>query len=297
MCITTPSFSNMRMEVVIKPTDSHAMRWKQIQRCGFGHCLVLDNVLFWTLSCVKWRSWAALWESCHGLRQEPVLRVHCAEPLAASNIFFLPSMPDMASTFFLQSLSSTGLFCGKEKWHISFLTVCHIITTSYAIQGWSLRYMRTHTHWTASTIVHKGFPCVYNGIIVLDLVPPLVHKARATQRFTTLLPDYSFVTRIHTLFIQNRRPHLHAGLLFCTAQYTHLLRVLFLDRLEVGSEVHRNFVLRAQQRAQDGVSRHANAPEGGSLEFPPQVQHFDAQVLNLEQGERNFMSEMGTNIW
>lgn len=40
---------------------------------------------------------------------------HWAGPLAASNIFFLPSIPDMASTFFLQSLSSTGRFCKKTQ--------------------------------------------------------------------------------------------------------------------------------------------------------------------------------------
>lgn len=33
--------------------------------------------------------------------------------LAASNIFFRPSIPDMASTFFLQSPTSTGRSCGQ----------------------------------------------------------------------------------------------------------------------------------------------------------------------------------------
>lgn len=36
-----------------------------------------------------------------------------AGALAASNIFFRPSMPDMASTFFLQSPTSTGRSCGQ----------------------------------------------------------------------------------------------------------------------------------------------------------------------------------------
>lgn len=34
--------------------------------------------------------------------------------LAASNIFLRPSMPDMASTFFLQSPTSTGRSCGQS---------------------------------------------------------------------------------------------------------------------------------------------------------------------------------------
>lgn len=51
--------------------------------------------------------------------------VHCAGPLAASNIFFLPSIPDMASTFFLQSLSSTGRFCSKNEKKMHFcVCVC-----------------------------------------------------------------------------------------------------------------------------------------------------------------------------
>ena len=34
--------------------------------------------------------------------------------LAASNIFLRPSMPDIASTFFLQSPTSTGRSCGQS---------------------------------------------------------------------------------------------------------------------------------------------------------------------------------------
>lgn len=40
---------------------------------------------------------------------------HCpVGDLAASNIFFLPSMPDMASTFLRQSPTSTGRSCGRD---------------------------------------------------------------------------------------------------------------------------------------------------------------------------------------
>lgn len=67
---------------------------------------------------------------------------------------------------------------------------------------------------------------------------------------------------------------------FCT----HLLSVLFLHRLEVGPEVHGDFVLGAQQRAKDSVSRHTNTSEVRPLEFPPEVQHLDVQVFNLDQG-------------
>lgn len=65
----------------------------------------------------------------------------------------------------------------------------------------------------------------------------------------------------------------------------HLLGVLFLHRFEVGSEIHGDFVLGAQQRAEDGVSRHADASKVGPLELPSEVQHLDVQVFNLGQGQ------------
>lgn len=64
---------------------------------------------------------------------------------------------------------------------------------------------------------------------------------------------------------------------------THLFSVLFLDRFEVGSEIHGHFVLGAQQRAEDGVSRYTNTSKIRPLEFPPEVQHLDVQVFNLGQ--------------
>ena len=63
----------------------------------------------------------------------------------------------------------------------------------------------------------------------------------------------------------------------------HLLGVLFLDRLEVGTEVHGDFVLGAEQRTEDGISRHANTSKIRPLEFPPEVQHLDVQIFNLGQ--------------
>lgn len=39
-------------------------------------------------------------------------------PFAASNIFLRPSMPDMASTFFLQSLTSTVFSCSTHRIHM-----------------------------------------------------------------------------------------------------------------------------------------------------------------------------------
>lgn len=43
-------------------------------------------------------------------------------------------------------------------------------------------------------------------------------------------------------------------------------------------------MLGAEQRAKDGVGRHANATQSRPFEFPPEVQHLDVQVFNLEQG-------------
>lgn len=65
---------------------------------------------------------------------------------------------------------------------------------------------------------------------------------------------------------------------------THLLSVLFFDRLEVGPQVHGDFVLGAQQRAEDGVSRHTDPSQIGPLKFAPQVQHLDVQIFNLHKG-------------
>lgn len=71
---------------------------------------------------------------------------------------------------------------------------------------------------------------------------------------------------------------------FCT----HLLSVLFLDRLEVGPQVHGDFMLGAQQRAQDGVSRHSHPPQVRPLEFPPQVQHLNVQIFDLHKEVEQF---------
>lgn len=64
----------------------------------------------------------------------------------------------------------------------------------------------------------------------------------------------------------------------------HLLRVLLFHRLEVGAQVHGHLVLGAQQGAQHGVGRDADAPQGGALELPAQVQHLELQVLDLRGG-------------
>lgn len=45
--------------------------------------------------------------------------------LAASNIFFRPSIPDMASTFFLQSPTSTGRSCGQTTLTSETHRACH----------------------------------------------------------------------------------------------------------------------------------------------------------------------------
>lgn len=67
--------------------------------------------------------------------------------------------------------------------------------------------------------------------------------------------------------------------------FTHLLSILFFDRLEVGPQVHGDFVLGAQQRAKDGIGRHTDPPQIGPLKFPPQVQHLDVQIFNLHKGQ------------
>lgn len=67
---------------------------------------------------------------------------------------------------------------------------------------------------------------------------------------------------------------------------THLLCVLLLDRLQVGSQIHGNLVLGAQQSPQHGIGRDADSPQGGSLELSSEIKHFDFQIFNLQVEER-----------
>lgn len=50
-------------------------------------------------------------------------------------------------------------------------------------------------------------------------------------------------------------------------------------------------MLGAEQRAKDGVGRHADATQSRPFEFPPEVQHLDVQVFNLEQGNGELDSD------
>ncbi|KAF3860489.1 hypothetical protein F7725_000744, partial [Dissostichus mawsoni] len=79
---------------------------------------------------------------------------------------------------------------------------------------------------------------------------------------------------------------------FCLLSVSTCLILLLSSRVrsistkfEVGPEVHGDFVLRAQQRAKDGVSRHPNTTKTRSLEFPPEVQNLEVQVFDLNQGQ------------
>lgn len=176
----------------------------------------------------------------------------------------------------------------------------------------------TCTHWPVSGTGHKSFSSAYNGIIVSFLLslatththkqtygaalhwpaaPYLKHTLR-TQKHTFQVFNGAYVmcvseTSLCTLALRKARIVLGPVWLcsvclcvFLLLLQTHLLSVFFLDRLEVGPEVHGDFVLGAQQRAEDGVSGHTNASEIRPLEFPPEVQHLYVQVFNLDRGER-----------
>lgn len=78
-----------------------------------GACTKLTAVDWYAEHAIdQFRRWRSV---CRSHDTSDALCVYWAGPLAASNIFFLPSIPDMASTFFLQSLSSTGLFCAETQ--------------------------------------------------------------------------------------------------------------------------------------------------------------------------------------
>lgn len=62
---------------------------------------------------------------------------------------------------------------------------------------------------------------------------------------------------------------------------THLLCVLLLDRLQVGSQIHGHLVLGAQQSPQHGIGGDTDSTQGRSLEFSSEVKHFDFQIFNL----------------
>lgn len=63
---------------------------------------------------------------------------------------------------------------------------------------------------------------------------------------------------------------------------TNLLCVFFLDRLEVGSQIHGYFVLGAEERAKNGVGGHAHSAQSRPFELAPEIQHLDVQVFNLQ---------------
>lgn len=63
---------------------------------------------------------------------------------------------------------------------------------------------------------------------------------------------------------------------------THLLCVLLLDRFQIGSQVHGDFVLGAKQSPQHGISRHTDTPQRRALELATEVEHFQLQVFNLK---------------
>lgn len=74
-------------------------------------------------SSAHWESLPSLtYSECLGVsegpKEEPSRHLYWeVGDLAASNIFLRPSMPDMASTFFLQSPTSTGRSCGQWAKH------------------------------------------------------------------------------------------------------------------------------------------------------------------------------------
>lgn len=62
----------------------------------------------------------------------------------------------------------------------------------------------------------------------------------------------------------------------------YLLCVLLLDLLQVGSEVHVDLVLGAQEGPQHRIGGHAHPAQGWPLEFAPQVKELLAQVFQLQ---------------
>lgn len=61
----------------------------------------------------------------------------------------------------------------------------------------------------------------------------------------------------------------------------YLLSVLLLHLLQVGSEVHADLVLGAQQGTQHRVSGHAHPAQRRPLELATQIKEFLAQVFQL----------------
>merc|ERR1712002_769070 len=100
----------------------------------------------------------------------------------------------------------------------------------------------------------------------------------------------------------NDRPHLTIkhllpirlvfNVLTPVAHITQLLVLFFhllLDLLQVGSQVHVDRVLGAQQSFQHGVSRHTNFLQPGSLELSPQVHNLDVEVSDLIENHVQFI--------
>ena len=174
--------------------------------------------------------------------------------MAASNIFFRPSIPDMASTFFLQSPTSTGRSCGGH-------------THQRLSVGWGQPSLHAQ-----EALVRGGQPlpqwdpCLSSprsGPLGLPQAP------RGSGTFCLLagLLGWGALLRLHGV---------KSG--------SDLLRILLLHRLEVGTQVHGHLVFRAQQGTQHGISRDADTPQGRALELPAQIQHLELQVLDLQGG-------------
>lgn len=106
---------------------------------------------------------------------------HCAVPLAASNIFLRPSIPDMASTFFLQSLTSTVFSCSTHTHQFATFRFLHNLCLKQDAQSSSDHYP---TFSVSSFLTDFRFALRSNDTLCLD---PKRERRMASADTRTLL--------------------------------------------------------------------------------------------------------------
>lgn len=81
--------------------------------------------------------WLCIWHKMKASCFSWITSVYWLGPFAASNIFLRPSIPDMASTFFLQSLTSTVFSCTERTKELYLFEVFPCLKCTCVTLKWS----------------------------------------------------------------------------------------------------------------------------------------------------------------
>ena len=190
----------------------------QKMRCSKGKCTEnkIPKICLWP-SQVFNSFWIYVWT------------LYWLAPFSTSNIFLRPSMPDMASTFFLQSLTSTAFSC-TDRDRESLMWYRNLFTLAPDVSFCSGRQiMLTNPfHTLAVTVTLKWTPaealkCKHELSPWATALPQLVCHCLLAKSITSPL------------------------CVFCSYfSWTHLFYILLLDWFKISSQVQRDLVFGAQ---------------------------------------------------